>query len=178
LVGLGESETKCHHAENYVAAVELCTNNNARLCTKEEILNSCTKGSGCSHDSDLVWTSTFAQGNFSERQWVSCGATGRCGSTGGKLVDKSDANEKYVVRCCSDTAQPNWSQRNGCDVFTESDVWGACSGEVTFEDAVEYCSNHGGRLCTVDEARENCLSGTGCSYDSQLIWTSSVGWIE
>lgn len=30
------------------------------MCTKEQVENGCTAGSGCSHDNDLVWTSTDA----------------------------------------------------------------------------------------------------------------------
>jgi len=177
LVGLDDAEPVCHHAENYLAAVQICTVNDARLCTKKEILDGCTSGSGCMHDVDMIWTSTMVRGSLTEKQWISCGAPGRCG-TDSKLVDKSNAEEKHPVRCCSDTPISGWSLRNGCEIYSESDSWGDCHDAATFDEAVNICDAEGGRLCTLQEIKENCAQGTGCGFDDDKVWTSSVGYEE
>jgi len=48
----------CYHAESYESAVVICEANNGRLCTKEELLGDCSRGTGCYHDKDLIWSST------------------------------------------------------------------------------------------------------------------------
>ena len=86
LVGL-DGTMQCFHAVNYTEAQAICTANNAYVCTKEEVESGCARGmpllwsycsvfligcltrpvpsfytfpvgSGCSHDSDWIWTST------------------------------------------------------------------------------------------------------------------------
>ena len=49
---------QCHHDKTYDEAAEICSNAGARLCTSEELKNDCTKGSGCVHDRDLIWSSS------------------------------------------------------------------------------------------------------------------------
>lgn len=36
--------------------MSICHNVGARLCTSEELRKDCTRGTGCGHDGDLVWT--------------------------------------------------------------------------------------------------------------------------
>lgn len=48
----------CYHAETYESASDICEANNGRLCTKEELLGDCSRGTGCIHDNDLIWSST------------------------------------------------------------------------------------------------------------------------
>jgi hypothetical protein len=50
-----------------------------------------------------------------------------------------------------------------------------CSGLKTFEEALQYAYNNGGRLPTLDEALNNATSGTGCDYDAEMIWTCDKG---
>jgi hypothetical protein len=51
----------CHREATYSEAIAICDRNDARLCTKEEVLDHrCTSGSGCRFDLELVWTSTAA----------------------------------------------------------------------------------------------------------------------
>ena len=56
----GESriEGKCFHSVDYAEAVDICTRNGARLCTRQELEDNCTQGTGCYHDYDMLWTST------------------------------------------------------------------------------------------------------------------------
>lgn len=56
--GESEMEGKCFHSVDYAEAVNICERNGARLCTKEELEDNCTQGTGCNHDYDMIWTST------------------------------------------------------------------------------------------------------------------------
>ena len=51
----------------------------------------------------------------------------------------------------------------------------ACSGLVTYARALELVEAAGARLPTLQELQANVTKGTGCSYNSQLLWTQSVG---
>jgi len=44
-------------AATFAQAANHCAAQNARLCTPKELADDCTKGSGCGHDRDLIWTS-------------------------------------------------------------------------------------------------------------------------
>ena len=46
----------------FAEAVDFCRNtgdDNTRLCTPDEVENSCTKGTGCNFDQHLVWTCAY-----------------------------------------------------------------------------------------------------------------------
>mmetsp|Transcript_14306 Transcript_14306/g.23868 ORF Transcript_14306/g.23868 Transcript_14306/m.23868 type:complete len:83 (+) Transcript_14306:285-533(+) len=55
----------CVHQETFWDALYVCNDTDGRLCTKGEVENSCTKGTGCRHDADLVWTCTEKGGDCS-----------------------------------------------------------------------------------------------------------------
>lgn len=57
--GESDIEGKCFHRVDYAEAVDICERNGARLCTKEELEDNCTQGTGCNHDYSLIWTSTL-----------------------------------------------------------------------------------------------------------------------
>jgi len=44
----------CVHSATYDEAETYCSNAGGRLCTKDELLADCTRGSGCSHDHDYM----------------------------------------------------------------------------------------------------------------------------
>uniref|UniRef100_A0A7S3TL01 Glycosyl hydrolase family 13 catalytic domain-containing protein n=2 Tax=Emiliania huxleyi TaxID=2903 RepID=A0A7S3TL01_EMIHU len=48
----------CHHGKTFEEAEAVCAGAGARLCTKDELASDCTRGTGCGHDRDLVWSST------------------------------------------------------------------------------------------------------------------------
>ena len=48
----------CHHAVTWNEGRDICEHYGGRLCTKDELLADCTRGSGCSHDHDMIWSST------------------------------------------------------------------------------------------------------------------------
>jgi len=80
------------------------------------------------------------------------------------------------VRCCSDIKLPSWiSRRPGCSAWAESaaGLW-KCSRDKTFAEAEAICQTVGARLCTVAEIGDGCTAGTGCSFDYQLVWASTL----
>ena len=44
----------------------------------------------------------------------------------------------------------------------------------SFSDAEAFCIAQGGRLPTIIEIESQCVRGTGCGYDSSLIWSSTT----
>ena len=132
---------------------------------------------GCQHDEDLIWSSTAPTGDLEQGQWKVCGFPGNC-ATQAVLADATDPNALGYVRCCSDSAISGWLKRDYCSIWSESDAWGSCSGELNYSQAVEFCASHGGRLCTRTELVEKCAYGHGCGYDVQNVWSSTPGWEE
>jgi len=45
----------CYNAKTFSEAEGICSSNNARLCTEQEILDDCSQGSGCGFDWRQVW---------------------------------------------------------------------------------------------------------------------------
>jgi len=88
---------------------------------------------------------------------------------------------QHEVRCCSDTPKNDWTKRDDpaypCP-WTASNNFDAahtdCLHAQSYDQATAFCASVGARLCTVTEAEANCLAGTGCYHDSDLIWTSNV----
>jgi len=70
-------------------------------------------------------------------------------------------SEKADVRCCSSSGSgaPCESQKVGCPMGK------------TFYDAKSACEAKGMRLCTRAQVASNICCGTGCEFDSKLIWT-------
>jgi len=47
----------------------------------------------------------------------------------------------------------------------------SCLQAVTYAAAMELCSRHKFRVCTLDELNLQC--GTGCGFDEERVWTST-----
>merc|ERR1712157_427500 len=47
--------------------------------------------------------------------------------------------------------------------------------ETNFEGAVETCAANNARLCTPQEISDRCTRGTGCNFNSRLVWTCIAG---
>jgi len=170
---------ECYDAKTYQEASDICTNNNARLCTKEEV-ESCTTSSDCSHDSNLVWTSEEVTEAVVNKRWISCGAVGRCGAVGAMMVDRdetadADLSITHEVRCCSENYHTAWKRNAGCDVYGGSNV-PTCIHSNTYQQAEETCARVGARLCSKEELQNDCTRGSGCSHDVDYIWTLSKAW--
>ena len=48
----------CSGSVSFDAALDICQDAGARLCTLEEVQNGEAAGSGCNYDAELVWTQT------------------------------------------------------------------------------------------------------------------------
>ena len=107
--------------------------------------------------------------------FTACGAADRCS----EMASCATHEGAHEVRCCSDTAKDGWNQRTDSCPWTESNNFAtgatACLHDQTFDQANDFCASVGARLCTVAEADADCLRGTGCNHDLDLIWTSDEG---
>jgi len=194
--GLSEFDGICYHDKNFTDAMGLCSDVGGRLCSRNEIENKCTRGTGCMHDMDLVWTCSddghlceshsdccsnlcdtttetcVREGEEHEKHWVICGSVDGCSEGKERLVGVST---KHEVRCCKDgnEAGNGFSFRNDCDVLAGSKFGGVCYHDMNFADAMQLCSNVGGRLCSRNEIENRCTKGTGCQHDKDLVWACS-----
>ena len=59
---IGEGGDGCVSEVTFAEAEAICNGEGASLCTLEELQAGCTAGTGCAHDSDMIWTSTQCGG--------------------------------------------------------------------------------------------------------------------
>eukprot|EP00929_Paragymnodinium_shiwhaense_P093305 TRINITY_DN5343_c4_g1_i1.p1 TRINITY_DN5343_c4_g1~~TRINITY_DN5343_c4_g1_i1.p1 ORF type:complete len:5356 (-),score=897.12 TRINITY_DN5343_c4_g1_i1:93-15986(-) len=76
---------------------------------------------------------------------------------------------KAAVRCCS---------LGGDECITvlgpNEDYNVGCFPEASFEEARDLCEDRGYRLCTLIELMNKTCCGTGCGFDSYLVWSNKV----
>jgi len=58
----------CHHDKPLLEAEAICSDAGARLCTAAELRADCTRGTGCGHDVDLIWSSDACDPDDDRRQ--------------------------------------------------------------------------------------------------------------
>lgn len=194
----GPRDAGCYDAETYWSAKSICENAGGRLCTLEELLADCTRGSGCEHDQDMIWSSseviptnaptvaptphpstvspTVTLAPSSSSVFLGCGSSvSGCGG----LAQEANPFELHEVRCCSDTALTGWTKYSTCpyNVWGESELGGprdaGCYDAETYSSAASICENAGGRLCTINELLADCTRATGCEHDKDMIWSQS-----
>lgn len=92
----------------------------------------------------------------------------------------ADVAEQHEVRCCKDseTKPSGWANQNSQSAACQN-VWSAsnipsCVHSANFGQALSLCANMGGRLCTAEEITADCTAGSGCSHDSDHVWSSTV----
>jgi len=163
----------CFHGDDLATAEAICQAEGARLCTAEELYNKCAKGSGCGHDSDLIWSSFSVTVDpippVASAHYLACGSSRKtCAGT----IEMADNDEYHEVRCCSDSLIQGWNKRNGCDVWSASEV-PICFHKENFVGAKSVCAANGARLCTTEELISDCTKGTGCNHDSDMLWSST-----
>jgi len=56
--GASQFDGTCYHDVTWNEGRNICQQYGGRLCTKGELLQDCSRGSGCSHDHDMIWSST------------------------------------------------------------------------------------------------------------------------
>ena len=90
---------------SYADAEQVCASTGARICTAPEMESGFTKGTGCSLDTKLLWTSTPCAGN---EQFCAAGKTIRIGRGNQANGDVMPAGRTmpnkgvFGVRCCAD----------------------------------------------------------------------------
>jgi len=161
----------CRHRSTWKQANKQCQIRGSRLCTRAEIKAQCTRGTGCGHDADLIWSGTV--------ELKQCHDVAGGNGNAAKEFERCAAHsEVHEVRCCSTKSIAGWAKRrcSGKDLWTESDGknFGACQHAKTYEDAKNFCGALGARLCTRLELTARCTRGTGCNHDSDLIWASTT----
>ena len=172
----------CYNAKTFSEAENICSSLNARLCTKQEILDDCSQGSGCGHDRRQVWVSDLANTDaptiaptispapspVDSDAVIVCGAKLGYGTCPEK-VDIVGKSEEYAVRCCSDSLISGWRKNAQCDVWAESEL-PSCYNAKTFSEAENICSSNNARLCTEQEILDDCSQGSGCGHDRRQVW--------
>jgi len=171
----GESHLPtCNAAKTYAEAEAICAANGARICTEPELLNDCTRGSGCGYDDERHWSSstvpkctddtscddglpcttdTCGADGKCTNEAIGCGKLVACGSTAdecvGPAVKGADPGELHEVRCCSDEQKSGWVMNSLCSTTLGRDVWGQSNGSLG--------SCH--RAKTYAEAEAICIAG-------------------
>jgi hypothetical protein len=184
----------CKTDATYAEAETACAAAGARVCTIEEIETGATAKTGCSMDSQYVWSSTWC--GLGPKYYVGMGA-----GTGERKCKKY--KKAKSIRCCSDvlvaadavtapttTTTYAPATRKNCATLGWPVVGSACGeSDQAFKikfgsdkcynwlsqpDGEKQCARLGGRLCTQPELAAGVAKSTGCSFDSKFIWTSTT----
>jgi len=143
----------------------------------------CTDDASCDDGDSCTINTCGIDGKCTSELSSSCSSKSIvCGSTAGDCratpVKEASPSTLHEVRCCREGQSGSWNRKyNTCP----SDIWGesilpngvGCVHSATYEEAENYCSNAGGRLCTKDELLADCTRGSGCSHDHDYIWSST-----
>jgi hypothetical protein len=163
-------------ATTYTAAKQHCENDGARLCTREEIRNDCTRATGCSFDGKMIWTSSPAAGHYKANagNWAcnahttcGAGATGN-GGTVSKLVNRvchceaghTTLGGDATTKTCSECAAGHYKTGDGNDACT---AHATCGAGATGNGGT--VSNLVNRVCHC-KAGYDSLSDNACSICS------------
>jgi hypothetical protein len=164
----------------------------SRLCSVEELKADEASSTGCGYNGLQVWSYSTCSGVDSSGQAFE----GHSTSVGSGYEDCREDTSATLVRCCADfeecpslTCSASTCTSLGWNGILMTDngspgICGAtndlglnstgpeCSGEKTWDEAVDICMDHGARLCTADELGvDDETKGTGCSYDTQRSWS-------
>lgn len=176
----GESDLPtCIDAATFAEAVDHCAALDSRLCTRQELADDCTRGSGCGHDDDQIWSSDetspscvceCAHKETAAQYMIQYGSSHK--NPSGDAPVAANADSTHEVRCCSDVRMDQFIKYNGCSVWGESDI-PTCEHASTWAEAVNQCHAIGARLCTAQELSDDCTRGSGCGHDGDHIWSST-----
>jgi len=140
-----------------------------------ESSNSTQKVDDIKYASCLVSTMSIDSSNSSH--FIVCGkqqnADEESCSRENELVDDNHLNQ---VRCCSGRPLPGGKVNCASipmPIWAESPLGGVCYHDRSHKIAECLCKENGARLCTKDELLDDCAAGTGCSFDSEMVWSST-----
>ena len=152
---MGEYTVQEHHDESFCYggdwqpttgfkfARDLCFAANARLCTMGELMSGAGRGSGCSHEIDMTWSSSPCGVGFWAVQ----------GDGLGEPQCMEPTMENLAITCCADRFS---SLVNHCDSYGELAV--ESSGVCEDEDNADDCEDD----CEDDADRELTKNGLSC----------------
>jgi len=179
----GESDLSlggCSGKLSWTAAKSFCEVSGARLCTLPEIQSDETRATGCSYDSEFLWSSSTCPGGHALGLGSSqLGALTACAPDDGSLNNvrccaTEEALPRPAAKTCQELGWTNAATFGDSTVCGETDLaLGGCSGLVTWQGASDICAAAGARLCSADELARDEARGTGCNYDRELIWSST-----
>jgi hypothetical protein len=164
--GGGPDGPGCVHEASLQTAINTCYGDGARLCTLAEIQGSCTAGTGCGHDADMIWTSEECDADYnnpsytSGYQYVGCFADNTDGVR--DLPYQADATQDPQV-CATQCADAGYSYMG--QQWTDE----CFCGDEYGSQGVGYECGTNGELCANGEA--NCgnvnavyfASGSSCA---------------
>lgn len=100
-----------------------------------------------------------------------------------RLTSVSGLDELIPARHCSSVARtssnlnsiwhsfPETTDPNVCG--TSKNASGDCFAKTDFVHAAQFCYELGARLCNIQELRQDEPTSTGCSFNSDWVWSSS-----
>ena len=111
-----------------------------------------------------------------DTNWIRC-SSHKCNFNNEALVQST---EKHHVKCCATSKPTDNFQTEPCfnHFFLNEQASNLqCPGKLSHKEAVEYCDDNGGRLCTSEElfavkGIQSCTQDNGCGVESELIWTA------
>jgi len=106
------------------------------------------------------------------QHWVACGQLDACDNP--RIPGMESHERQRAVRCCSDSFVNGFEQKFGCETYGTSKLGGTCHSHKSFQEAMDICEGENGRLCTREEMEADCTRNTGCGFNDNLIWTSSI----
>jgi trypsin len=99
----------------------------------------------------------------------------------GTIQTMASQEERHNVRCCSDAPKEGWKNNFhiGCSVWSQSTLLfgkdeAKCHTEATYSEAISICQANQARLCTKQEILKRCTAGSGCMFDRDFVWTSTM----
>jgi len=187
----------CNVASTKTEAEAICKNNNARLCTLNEIENDAVRNKGCNVNNLRVWSQTpcvdYQTGAVVDGTMTAAGSSAKSDII---PTECTQDDQTAAVACCADVStdlmpltcgraawiSKSFSQNNqacGASQFPNgqeqrSTVNGAtvgCSGTLTQGEAEAFCNDNRARLCYRHELQTGAGAFSGCGYDMKLIWT-------
>jgi hypothetical protein len=132
----------CEHGMTWQEAKDKCESIDGRLCTRAELNDKCTKGTGCGHDADLIWAADGEGEPVTvevfdlENNYI---AGGTCSATIDAAVARYivstvvllEEDNVHLKATCSDVREedPNGEEPMGCVDYP------ACGAMPCFSDA-------------------------------------------
>ena len=172
---IGEGGNGCVSEVTFAEAEAVCAGEGARLCTLEELQAGCTAGTGCAHDSDMIWTSQQCgnsgeltcedQGMWDNNEWITwwfgydCEASVANWSCGMGIThpDYDHIYDVCPVTCgiCDDCLSDIYDCNGNCDGDAVIDECDVCDGfgavyECGCSDALENYDCDGNCVVEID----------------------------